>query len=146
VSEAPAPSAAIDLGGLALADAEVDLLRTAFENYGFVFEPVMVDETGRTREHGTKPSENVQVTFRHVDGRIEMLGVLDHSGDKLGLDEMGFTIGIFAPESQAWLVEEVEAMLATPSLAAEATMLFTHVTLSLAYAAHGSESLELLVE
>lgn len=132
--------------GIALADTDVDLVMGAYEGYGFTFGDLITqgDDTYYSADHAT---EDIRVILT-VDGdELTRVKVHDYSGAEDGIDEMGFTLGIFAPEAQSWFVSELEDALSDPGTPMTAQMEFEYVSLTLnAYTDDDAQSLDLIFD
>lgn len=143
-SDEPAESELPEAEGIALADVDVELLKGAYENYGFVFGDVVTDEDGTTYYSGDQASEDVRVVIVFDGEQLTQVNLYDFSaGD--GLDDMGYTIGLFAPEAQSWLVEQTETALTDEGTPLSATETFEHVSLTVNAFTDDSQSLDLIV-
>lgn len=133
-----------------MTDTSSNLLRAAYEDQGFVF-GTMLSGGGTSRLPGA------------IDGvQLFLSGPTPKAGDELELTEvslndlsaggedalkmMGFTIGIFAPEAESWLVEQLNIALANPGEAFEVSEQFEFVTLTLSAFTDQMQSIELTVE
>jgi hypothetical protein len=126
-----APTDAADTGeslGMALADADIELVVQALESYGIMFgDPSTAN--GDTTYVGTKADEPLTMTIRVRDGETQELTLRDPSETLSGVDEIGFLLGIFAPEGQSWLVEQLEAYMSDRDAPFDTSSDFDHVTL-----------------
>ena len=143
-SEEPAPSEAAGAEGIALGDVDVQLLIDAYTGYGFTFGDLVTEEDGTTYYSGDHGTDDVRVVLVVNGDSLSHVNLYDFSaGD--GIDEMGFTIGIFAPESQPWLVEQLETAIADEGTAFTATESFEHVSLILNAYTDDAQSLDMIV-
>ena len=134
-------------GGISLAEADLDLLRQAFADYEFE----MATEPDRTGSGGnlwtgTAHDAQVEVAIIESGGVIEQVGVFDYSAGEVGLDELGFLIGIFAPEAESWLVDLASQALDDPGTELRVRERFDLVTLEFNAFVDETASLDLWVE
>ncbi|HEX2221024.1 MAG TPA: hypothetical protein VHK06_00700 [Candidatus Limnocylindria bacterium] len=143
-SEAPSPAETEEAtGGLALADAEVAALIGAYEEYGFTFDEPGTNDAGDNVHIGVAEDEEVAVRITETDNTISEVLLVDYSAGEVGLEEMGFTIGIFEPEAQTWLIEQLEEATADPGTPLTATMDFEHVSMQLEAFTDDEQSIDL---
>jgi hypothetical protein len=152
-SDAPSPppslapvASAGETRGISLAEADLDLLLDAFAGYGFE----MVDEpeagSGGNVWTGTAHDGAVEVVLIETGGEVQQVGVFDYSAGEEGLDELGFLIGIFAPEAQAWLVEQATRAVDDPGTELRVREEFDLVTLEFDAFVDETQSLDLWIE
>lgn len=144
-SEPTAEATEAATGGLALADADVPSLISAYEDYGFTFDEPGTNDAGENVHIGLTDDEEVAVRITETDNTISEVLVVDYSAGEEGLEEMGFTIGIFQPDAQDWLVEHLEEAIADPGTPMTATMEFENVTLQLEAFTDEEQSIDLYV-
>jgi hypothetical protein len=143
-SAAPSESAEA-ASGIALVDVDHEALLDAFASFGFTIEPEPNDLDGANVWVGTAEGGDVELNVREVDGDIDTVAVYDYSAGEAGLEELGFLIGIFAPEAESWLVEHAEMAVADPGTAIEAEMEFEHVKLVFEAYTDDTQSIDLYV-
>jgi hypothetical protein len=145
-ADSPEPGASAG-AGLSLADAELDLLLDAFADYGFEVESEPDDNgNGGNLWTGTAHDGDVELVVIESGGTIEQVGVFDYSAGEVGLDELGFLIGIFAPEAESWLVDRATEAVANPGTELRAREEFDRVTLEFNAFVDDTQSIDLWVE
>jgi hypothetical protein len=132
-------------GGLPLADADVAALISAYENYGFTFDDPGTNDAGENVHIGYTEDEQVFVRITETENTISEVLVVDYSAGEEGLEEMGFTIGIFEPDAQDWLVGQLEQAIGEQGTPMTATMEFENVTLQLEAFTDEEQSIDLYV-
>jgi hypothetical protein len=147
-SAAASPEPAVSGGaGLSLAEAELDVLLDAFADYGFEVESEPDNTgTGGNLWTGTAHDGEVELAVIESGGTIEQVGVFDYSAGEVGLDELGFLIGIFAPEAESWLVDQATEAIDNPGTELRAREEFDRVTLEFNAFVDDTDSLDLWVE
>lgn len=149
-----APSIAPDPGdeftGLVLGDIDAAALIDAFTQFGFSFaSDDRADlEDGTHVIYGDKDDDDGAVRAAiHIDSNTPLaLAIYDFSGGELGLEEMGFAIGLLEPTAQAWLIEQLETALSDPSTPLTATQQFGNNALTLSAFADEQGAIELIFE
>ncbi len=142
----PEPGASAGIG-LSLAEAELDVLLDAFADYGFEVESEPDDTgTGGNLWTGTAHDGEVELVVIESGGTIEQVGVFDYSAGEVGLDELGFLIGIFAPEAESWLVDRATEAVDNPGTELRTREEFDRVTLEFNAFVDDTDSLDLWVE
>jgi hypothetical protein len=142
----PEPGASAGVG-LSLAEAELDVLLDAFADYGFDVESEPDDTgTGGNLWTGTAHDGEVELVVIESGGTVEQVGVFDYSAGEVGLDELGFLIGIFAPEAESWLVDQATEAVDNPGTELRAREEFNRVTLEFNAFVDDTDSLDLWVE
>ena len=132
-------------GGLPLADADVPSLIGAYEDYGFTFDEPGTNDAGENVHIGYTEDEQVFVRITETENTISEVLVVDYSAGEEGLEEMGFTIGIFEPDAQDWLVGQLEQAIGEAGTPMTATMEFENVTLQLEAFTDEEQSIDLYV-
>lgn len=132
-------------GGIALIDVDHEALLDAFASFGFEIQEEPNDLDGANVWVGTAEDGDVELNVREVDGDIDTVAVYDYSAGETGLEELGFLIGIFAPEAEQWLVEHAEMAVSDPGTPLEAEMEFEHVKLVFEAYTDDTQSIDLYV-
>ena len=102
--------------------------------------------TGGNLWTGTAHDGEVELVVMESGGTIEQVGVFDYSAGEVGLDELGFLIGIFAPEAEPWLVDQATQAVDDPGTELRVREEFDLVTLEFNAFVDDTESLDLWVE
>ncbi len=145
-ARSPEPGASAGVG-LSLAEAELDVLLDAFADYGFDVDSEPDDTgTGGNLWTGTAHDGEVELVVIESGGTVEQVGVFDYSAGEVGLDELGFLIGIFAPEAESWLVDQATEAVDNPGTELRAREEFDRVTLEFNAFVDDTDSLDLWVE
>ena len=144
--ESPAPGASA-VTGLSLGETDLDVLLDAFRDYGFEVDSEPDDSgTGGSLWTGTAHDGEVELVVIESGGTIEQVGVFDYSAGDVGLDELGFLIGIFAPEAESWLVDQATQAVENPGNEVRARQKFDLVTLEFNAFVDDADSFDLWVE
>jgi hypothetical protein len=145
-SVAPSASAGAGSEGIALADVDHTLLIDALADFGFTMdaEPTTTED-GYNIWNGSAEGGEVEVQISESDAIVDGVAVYDYSAGDVGLEEMGYLIGIFAPEAEEWLVEQVTMALDDPGTPMEAFMDFENVRLVFEAFTDDTQSLDLYV-
>jgi hypothetical protein len=145
--ESAAPSASeAAAGGIALEDVDLQRLLDAFASFGFEVDDAPDEGNDGDQIYRARAEDGeVELSVRENEGDVREVLVADYSAGDVGLEELGFLIGIFAPEAESWLVDQVEEAVADPGTPMEATMDFEHVTLVFEAFTDDTQSIDLYV-
>jgi hypothetical protein len=137
--------------GIALADTSLELLKAAYEGQGYTFGELVTEGDVSYFSGYDDATDEVQVVLSGptpAEGEemdLTQVAVYDYSAGEEGPFIMGFSIGIFAPEAEAWLVEQIEAAMAAPGEPLEASMQFDFVTLTVNAFTDDAQSIDLRI-